>query len=49
MAILNIQAGKYIDADNFIILSKKKTLNSYNYLNGIKKKRKIIIKAENIF
>jgi len=40
MAILNIQAGKYIDADNFIDSLKERNPNSYNYLNGLKEKKK---------
>ena len=35
MALLNIEAKKYIDANTFIKSLKKKDLNSYNYLKGI--------------
>ena len=49
MAILNIQVGKYIDADNFINSLKEKNFNSYNYLNGLKEKKKKNYKAAEKF
>jgi len=49
MAILNLQVGKYTDAENFINSLKEKNLNSYNYLNGIKEKKKNNYKAAEIF
>ena len=49
MAILNIQAGKYIDADNFIDSLKERNPNSYNYLNGLKEKKKKNYKAAEKF
>tara|TARA_B110000240_G_scaffold36200_1_gene39617 strand:- start:298 stop:2055 length:1758 start_codon:yes stop_codon:yes gene_type:complete len=49
MAILNIQAEKYIDADNFINSIKEKNPNIYNYLNGMKEKQKNNYKAAESF
>jgi len=49
MAILNIQAERYIDAENFINSIKEKNPNSYNYLNGMKEKKKNNYKAAESF
>ena len=35
MALLNIEAKKYVDANTFIKSLKDKDINSYNYLKGI--------------
>ena len=35
MALLNIEAKKFIDAETFINAIKEKDINSYNYLSGV--------------
>ena len=35
MALLNIEAKKFVDAKTFIESFKEKDINSYNYISGL--------------